>query len=429
MKYACRVPGPKARAIIARDRKVTSPSYDREYSFVYNKAKGVWLWDVDGRRYLDFAAGIAVMNVGHSNPEVVKAIKKQLDKGLHAGFPDFYAETPVKFIENLLKMVPHMGRCFLSNSGTESVEAALKVAKWHSNRKWMIAFDNCFHGRTMGSLSMTNSSPVQRKRFEPFLPVKHVEFPYPYRSRKDPEDLSEDCVQGLAAAIKKLKGDVAGVFVEPIQGEGGYIVPPRDFHKQAAKVCKESDVLLCADEVQTGNFRTGTYLAMEGFGVKPDVVSLSKAIGGGVPLGATITRKEIMNWPVGSHSNTYGGNLLACASGIATLNFMKKKKLGENAKKVGAHMLKILEEMKERHEIIGDVRGRGLMIGVEIVKDKKSKRYGHEEAGRILCKAEEKGLVLLMVGKSVIRMCPPLVLTKEQAEKGLDIFEDAVRSV
>lgn len=431
MKYPCRVPGPKSRVIISRDKRVTSPSYEREYSFVFEKAKGVWVWDVDGRRYLDFVAGIAVNNVGHANPEVVKAMRKQANKGLHAAFTDFYAELPVRFIETLLELVPkNFTKAFLSNSGTEAVEAGYKLARWHSRKKWVIAFENSFHGRTMGSLSMTKSKPVQRDRFSPFLPVRHVPFPYPYRSPfKDEEKLVDFCIHRVVETIKKLKNDVAGIFVEPIQGEGGYIVPPDPFHKELRKVCTEEGILLCDDEVQTGNFRTGPYLAMEGFGVKPDIVTLSKAIGGGVPLGATLASSKIMDWKEGTHSNTFGGNLLACAGGIATLRFMRKKRLGENARKIGKHMLKILEEMKEKNEIIGDVRGKGLMIGVEIVKDKKSKRYGIQERHAILCRASEKGLILLPAGKSVIRISPPLILTKEQAEKGLDIFEDAVKMV
>jgi len=431
MRYPCRVPGPNSRKVISRDRKSASPSYGREYSFVYERGRGVWLWDADGRKHLDFAAGIAVMSVGHSNPDVVKAVKKQLAKGAHAAFPDFYAETPVKFIETLLGMVPkNLGRVFLSNSGTESVEAGLKLAKWSSRKKWIIAFEGCFHGRTMGSLSMTKSKPVQRDGFGPFLPVKHVPFPYFYRSRfRDEERLSDFCIQKVLETIKKLKKNVAGVFVEPIQGEGGYVVPPKSFHQNLRKVCSEEGVLLCDDEVQAGNFRTGTFLALEGFGVKPDIVSIAKAIGGGLPLGATLASRKVMSWPEGAHSNTFGGNLLACAAGTAVLEYMKRKRLGENAKKVGAHMMKILGEMKERHRIVGDVRGKGLMIGVEIVKDKKSKRFGTEERNKIICKAFEKGLILLPAGKSVIRVCPPLIISKEQAEKGLNILEDAVRDV
>lgn len=433
MKYLCRPPGPRSRKIIARDHKVVSGCLTREYSFVFRSARGCDVVDVDGRRYLDFSAGVAVANTGHANPEIMKAIRQQTRKAAHCAFADFYAGLPVEFIELLLTVVPdNLEQAFLSNSGTEAIEAGYKLARWHTNRKWFIAFRNAFHGRTMGSLSMTNSQPVQRERYGPFLPVKHVDFPYFYRcphrpACRSPDDCGDASLSQLDRAVTRLKGEVAGVFVEPIQGEGGYIVPPAGFHKRLRRLCTEQGILLCDDEVQAGCYRTGTFLAMEQFGVKPDIVCLSKAVGGGIPLGATLSSRKIMDWPPGSHANTFGGNLLACAAGIASLKFMRKKKLGLNATKVGSHMMNILTEMKEKYGIIGDVRGKGLMIGVEIVKTKKTKQFGVEERHQILCRAMEKGLILLPAGRSTIRMCPPLILTREQAEKGLDIFEEAVR--
>src|SRR3989344_292116 len=428
-KYICRKPGKKSVRIILRDSKIISSSYSREYSFVFKRGKGMHLWDVDNRKYLDFAASVAVNSVGHCNNDVINAVKKQLNYGLHCAFPDFYAELPVLFVENLLKFVPkHLNNAFLSNSGTESVECALKLAKWHTNKKWLIAFNPCFHGRSMGSLSMTNSKPVQRERFAPFLPVKHVPYPYLYRSKFHNEsDLSNYCLKILENNIKKLKKDLAGIFFEPISGEGGYIVPPKSFVKGLKEICDKYNVLLCDDEVQSGCYRTGKFLAIENFNVKADIVCLSKAIGGGVPLGVTLANKKTMNWVPGSQSNTFGGNLLACAGGIATLNYIKKHRLGENAVKIGNYMLKRLNEMKEKYEIIGDVRGIGLMIGVEIVKNKHTKEYGIKERNNILCRANEKGLILIPAGKSVIRICPPLIINKRQADNGLDIFEDAVK--
>lgn len=420
--------GPKSRKVIARDQRVVSPSYGRETSFVFQRGKGVWVWDPDGKKYLDFSAGIAVMNIGHANPAVERAIRRQLPLGTHAAFPDFFADLPVRFIETLLELVPRsLNSAFLANSGTEAVEAGYKLARWHSSKKWFLAFENCFHGRTMGSLSMTNSRPVQRERFGPFLPVRHVPFPNPYRSPfRDEEALVEHCIQAILKAIRSLKGDVAGIFVEPIQGEGGYIVPPQGFFRELRKVCTDHSLLLCDDEVQAGNFRTGSFLALEGFGVTPDIVSISKAVGGGLPLGAMLASSRTMDWPPGSHANTFGGNLLACAAGIAALNFMEKEKLGENARRVGQHILSRLEDMKSRSSIVGDVRGRGLMIGIEFVKDKRSKTYHPEARARILHRALEKGLVLLPAGKSVIRICPPLIITKEQADLGLDILKQAI---
>jgi 4-aminobutyrate aminotransferase len=428
-RFICKKPGHKSLSIIKRDEKITSPSLTREQPFVYDKAKGCYIWDIDGRKYLDFSASVAVMNTGHTNPHVISAIKNQIKKGTHAAFPDIYAETPVNFIEALTKHLPsHLDKCFLSNSGTESVEAGYKIAKWHSNKKWFIAFKNAFHGRTMGSLSMTNSKPAQRERFNPFLPVKHVEYPYLYRSKLDEEDLTEHCLQQFEATVKKLK-DVAGVFTEPVQGEGGYIVPTKGFFPGLRKICNEYDILLCDDEVQAGCYRTGTFLAIENYKTKPDIVSMSKALGGGIPLGATVANKKIMNWPEGSHSNTFGGNLVACAAGTASLNFMRNEKLGSRAKKTGNHIMKRLHEIKEKYRVVGDVRGLGLMIGIEIVKDKKSKKYGVKERDSVICKASEKGLIILPAGRSVIRICPPLVITREQADHGIDVLEDSIKEV
>lgn len=428
MKFICRKPGPKSLKILERDAKVVSPSLTREYSFVYKKARGCYIWDADGRRYLDFSSSVAVMNIGHTNPEVTKSIAQQAKLGLHSGFSDFYTELPVRFVETLLAFLPGFDKCFLSNSGTEAVEAAYKLARWHTGKKWAIAFKPSFHGRTMGSLSLTNSKPVHKERFGPFMPVKHAPYPYLYRCGKDEHGLCSNIyLEELEKKMKECKGDLAAVFFEPVAGEAGYIVPPKDFVKGMRELCDKHDALLCDDEVQAGCCRTGKFLAIENFGVKPDIISLSKAIGGGIPIGATVSGKEIMNWPPGSHANTFGGNLIACAAGMATLKFMKRKKLGENAKRIGGYMMERLNEMKERYEIIGDVRGLGLMIGVEIVKNRKSKEYGIKERSDILCSASEKGLLLLPAGTSSIRICPPLIITKEQAGHGLNIFEDAVR--
>ncbi|MBI2971616.1 MAG: aminotransferase class III-fold pyridoxal phosphate-dependent enzyme [Candidatus Aenigmarchaeota archaeon] len=433
MRFICRPPGKKSQAVIRRDRRVMSPSLTREYSFVYQKAKGCHVWDMDGRRYLDFAAGVAVMGIGHTNPAVIKAVVQQAKRGYHCGFSDFYAELPVRFVEQLLTFLPkHLNAAFLSNSGTESIEAAYKLARWHTNRKWTIAFKPSFHGRTMGSLSLTNSKRVQRERFGPFMPVKHAPYPYCYRcpfGTSGHGGCSGQYLSQLESAIKSCNGDVAAVFFEPVAGEAGYIVPPKDFVKGMRKLCDEYGALLCDDEVQAGCYRTGKFLALEHFGVKADIVSMSKAIGGGIPLGATMANRKVMDWPPGSHANTFGGNLLACAAGIATLGYMRKKKLGRNAERVGKHMLRRLGVMKEQYDIIGDVRGLGLMIGAEIVKEKKTKRYGVQERQRILCAAAEKGLLLLPAGISSIRMCPPLIITKAQADYGLDMFEDSIRGV
>jgi 4-aminobutyrate aminotransferase len=421
--------GKKSKQIIARDENVMSP-LTRESEFVFAKGKGSQVWDADGKKYVDFAAGVAVMNIGYGNKDVEKAIIAQAKQGTHAGFADYFSEQPVTLAETLVAMLPAgLNRVFLSNSGTEAVEAAYKCARWHTNKKWFVAFDPCFHGRTMGSLSMTNSMPVHRKRFAPFLPVRHTPYPYLYRSRFDSEnDLAHDCLQKVEATLKKNKNETAGIMFEPVSGEGGYIVPPKLFVKGLRKLCTQKSVLLCADEVQSGCFRTGTFLAIENFGVKPDIVSMSKSIGGGIPLGATIANKKIMDWVPGAHANTFGGNLIASAAGKATLDFMKRHSLGNKAQKTGKLMMRRLQEMLEDSTIIGDVRGLGLMIGVEIVSNKKTKKHGVSERTAIIKHGLENGLVLLPAGKSTIRICPPLIIDKREAMDGLEKLATAIRN-
>ena len=418
--------------IINLDHKLTSPSYSRDHNFVYKKAKGSYIYDTKNKKYLDFAAGIAVMNVGHTNPYVVQAIKKQLQLGLHAGFPDFYATTPLEFLKKLYQFLPkELNKSFFTNSGTESVEAALKVAKWHTKKKWLFSFKGGFHGRTLGSLTLTNSKPVQRERFEPFYPAKHSPYPYEYRwnNQKNYKSVTEDCLDQFEKTIKPIKNDLAAVFMEPIQGEGGYIVPPKEFVKGIKKICTENNILLCSDEVQSGIFRTGKFLAIENYNVKPDIITLAKAIGGGIPFGVMVTSSKIMDWVQSAHSNTFGGNLIACAAGKAVLEYCEKKKLDQNAIKVGNYIKNRLNEMKDKYEIIGDVRGIGLMIGLEIVKNQKTKEFGVKEREKIIKSGSNQGLILLPCGTSVIRISPPLTLTLQEAEKGLNILETSIKSV
>ena len=423
-------PGPRSRRIISRDKKVITHCMTRGYDFVFDHARGCYIWDADGKRHLDFAASVAVMNVGHTNPQVMNAISRQSRHAAHCGFPDFYAELPVRFAEKLVSLTPSpLKQVFFSNSGTESVEAAYKLARWHTNKKWVIAYKNAFHGRTMGSLSMTNSKPVQRERYAPFLPVRHVNYPNHYRMGMDPEDCSNKCLSEVEKEMKRLRENLAAVFIEPIQGEGGYVVPPASYMKGLRKLCTSHNVLLCDDEVQAGCFRTGKFMAISNFGVKPDVVSMSKALGGGIPLGATISSRKIMDWVPGAHSNTFGGNLLACAAGIASLDYMKNNRLGENAKRRGRDIMKRANELKDKYEILGDVRGVGLMIGLEFVESKKTREPAHDKRDMILKQAASEGLILLGAGKSVIRICPPLIITREQAESGMDLLEKAIKIV
>jgi 4-aminobutyrate aminotransferase len=422
--------GKKTMKLVKRDLKVTSPSLTREYCLSYEKAKGSFVWDADGRKYLDFAAGVAVMNAGHSRPEVAAAVKEQLKKGTHCGFSDFFADAPVKFCETLVDLMPKpLNKVFLSNSGTEAVEAAYKLSRWHSKKKWAMAFENAFHGRTMGSLSLTQSKPVQKKRFAPFLPVKHVPFAYCYRCplKLIYPDCGIGCLKAVKKAMMSLKGKQATLFVEPVQGEGGYVIPPRQFLQGLRELCDDFNVLLAADECQAGGFRTGNFLAMQSFKVKPDIVSMSKTLGGGLPIGATVASTKVMDWVPGSHANTFGGNLLAAVAGTATLTFMRKKRLGLKAKKMGKFMLKQLQSLQTEYDIIGDVRGKGLMIGVELVKNRKTKAFAVKERQKILCHALEEDLILLPCGMSTIRFCPPLTLSKAEAKQGLAAFETALK--
>jgi 4-aminobutyrate aminotransferase len=428
-------PGPKAKKILAQDSKLISPSLTREAPLVLDRAEGSNLWDVDGNCYIDFCAGVAVANVGHSNPLVTKAVETQLKKASHAAFSDFYSELPLKLAEKIKEVVPKkLDTFFFSNSGTEAVEAAMKLARWSQRRPFFLAFYGSFHGRTYGSLSLTQSKPVHKEGFGPFLSAIHAPYAYCYRCAygKEPESCSMECVSYIEdSLLRKIVSpeDVCGVFVEPIQGEGGYIVPPKRFHVELRELCERHDILYIADEIQCGNFRTGKFLASELFGVIPDIVCMGKAIGGGLPIGITVANRKLMDWPPGAHANTFGGNLLACAAGIATLDFMVAKKLGIKAEKDGDHVLKRLREMQQKYNIIGDVRGKGLMAGIELVKDRETKEHAVEERKRIIDIAFNKGLVLLPAGTSVIRIAPPLTITREELDAGLDILDQAFAEV
>jgi 4-aminobutyrate aminotransferase len=433
MKLPMNLPGPKARALVERDSAVISPSYPRDYPFAMDYGKGAWLWDVDGNRFLDFMAGIAVNSTGHSHPEVVKAIQEQAEKFLHIS-SDFYHVNMIELAERLNEIAPMKEQAisFLTNSGTESVETAIKLARYHTGRTNFIGFTGGFHGRTMGAVTFTASKSTYHKGFYPLMNgVTHAPYPNPYRpiiERKPGEDYGEAVVRYIEDQIFRQivpAEEVAGILLEPIQGEGGYIVPPPGFFPALRKLCDKYDILLIADEVQSGMGRTGKWWAIENFGVEPDILTSAKGIASGVPLGACIARKSIMDWERGAHGNTYGGNPLACAAANKTIDLIKREYL-KNAAEVGQYGLDALQEIAMRHPSIGDVRGIGLMIGVEFVKDRNTKEYAPELRDAVVHKAFERGLLLLGCSKSVIRIAPPLMISKAEVDEGLEVFEEAV---
>jgi 4-aminobutyrate aminotransferase len=428
-----KLPGPKARALIKRDSAVISPSYPRGVPFVMDHGLGSEVWDVDGNRFLDFAAGIAVASTGHSHPKVVKAIQEQAEKFLHIS-SDFYHENWVVLAEKLNEIAPFAEAAvsFMTNSGTESVETAIKLARYHTGRTNFIGFTGAFHGRTMGAVTFTASKPTYHRGFYPLMNgVVHAPFPNPYRpvlDRQAGEDYGETVVRYIESEILDHilpPDEVAGILVETIQGEGGYIVPPPGFFPALRELCDKYKILLIADEVQCGMGRTGEWWAIEHFGVEPDIITIAKGIASGVPMGACVARQSVMDWPRGSHGNTFGGNPLSCAAALATIDLIENEYM-ENAKVVGTYAQDALQEIMARHPFIGDVRGLGLMIGVEFVSDRKTKVPAETLCSRLVDLAFERGLILLSCGKSIIRFSPPLSTTSAEIDEGLRIFEEAL---
>lgn len=427
------LPGPKARALIERDQKVVSPSYPRGYPFVMDHGKGVEVWDPDGNRFIDLMSGIAVVSTGHANPKVVKAIQDAAENFLHIS-SDFYHEGWIRLSEKLDEIAPFTenAKTFICNSGTEAVESAIKLARFHTKRTNFIGFTGAFHGRTMGSVAFTASKPHYHRSFYPLMPgVTHVPFPDPYRpilERKPGEDYGETVVRYIEEEVfaHNVPGDeVAGILVEPIQGEGGYVLPSAGFFPALRKLCDKYGILLIADEVQSGMGRTGKWWAIKHFGAEPDIVTSAKGIASGMPLGACIARESVMDWPKGSHGNTYGGNPIACAAALATIDLIENEYLA-NAAEVGEYMLDVLKEIQVRHPSMGDVRGIGMMIGVEFVKDKRTKEPADEIRNMVEEEGFKHGALMLGCGKSVIRIAPPLCITKKEADEGLGTFEEAV---
>lgn len=428
------VPGPIAKEIIQRDERVISPSYPRGYPFVMDHGKGTQVWDVDGNRYLDFSAGIAVASTGHSHPVVIEAIKAQLDQFIHIS-SDYYHPKWVELAEKLVSIAPFEEEAvtFMANSGAEAVESALKLARYHTGRPQFIAFFDSFHGRTMGAITMTASKTTYRRRFNPLLGgVFHVPYPNPYRPilvSEPGEGYGETVVRYIEEQVlgRLVSPDeVAGIIIEPIQGEGGYVVPPPEFFPALRNLCDKYGILLISDEVQSGMGRTGKWWAIENFNVEPDIVCTAKGIASGVPLGAIIARKTVMTWPKGSHGNTYGGNPLACVAAIATIDLIQDGYL-QNATEIGNYALSKCIKMMNTHPSIGDVRGIGLMIGVEFVNDRMTKVRATELRDRVVDLAFEYGLLTLGCGRNTIRISPPLNITKEEIDEGLAIFDEVIR--
>jgi 4-aminobutyrate aminotransferase len=427
------LPGPKAKALIERDQNLVSPSYPRGYPFVMDHGRGTEVWDVDGNRFLDFAAGIAVNSTGHSHPQVIKAIQDQAEQFIHIS-SDFYHETWVRLAEKLDEIAPFDGpsACFMTNSGTESVEAAIKLARYHTQRTQFIGFLGAFHGRTLGAVSFTASKSHYRGGFFPLMSgVVHVPFPDPYRPvllRRKGEGYGEAVVRYIEEEILSRivpPDEIAGFLIEPIQGEGGYIVPPPDFFPALRELCDKYGILLIADEVQSGMGRTGKWWAIENFGVEPDIITSAKGIASGMPLGAMVTRKEIMSWPRGSHGNTFGGNPICCAASLATIDLIQKEYMA-NARDVGEYTQDAMAEIMARHPSIGDVRGIGLMIGVEFVKDRETKEHASELRDEVVNLAFERGMLTLGCGQSTIRLSPPLSTSRSEVDEALTIFEEAI---
>ncbi len=429
------LPGPKAADIIARDRAVLSPSYTRCYPLVMKRGEGAIVEDVDGNRFLDFNAGIAVVASGHSHPRVVASIQKQAAEFLHMSGTDFYYESMVQLAEKLAALAPGGGsrRVYFGNSGAEAVEAAIKMARYHSGRDKFIAFLGAFHGRTMGALSLTGSKVTQRRGFGPMLPVQHIPYAYCYRCAygKEPSTCDVECVKVIEDTLFKTilpAEEVAAIIVEPVQGEGGYLVPPAKFHEELRRVADKHGILLIHDEVQSGMGRTGKMFASEHFGVAPDIVTLAKGIASGMPLAATVARADVMNWPPGAHASTFGGNPVSIASALTTIELLEES-LVENAATIGSYMLARMAHWFGRFDCVGDVRGKGLMIGFELVRNQLTKERAPELRDRVEMMAFERGLLVLGCGQNSIRLCPPLVINKDQADFALDTLEQCLEAV
>ncbi|MDP9147173.1 MAG: acetyl ornithine aminotransferase family protein [Acidobacteriota bacterium] len=428
------LPGPDAKRILEMDAKYMSPSYTRDYPLVAKRGRGAVVEDVDGNFFLDFAAGIAVCSTGHCHPKVVAAIQEQAADLIHMSGTDFYYEGMPKFAAKLAGTVPgsEAKKVFFTNSGAEAVEGAIKLARYATKRDKFIAFYGCFHGRTMGSLSLTASKSTQRKGFGALLSgIEHIPYPYAYRCTHGhtAETCGAEILEQLEGQIfKRLfdPEDVAGIIIEPIQGEGGYVPAPDFFLQELQRICRQHGIMLIVDEVQSGMGRTGQWWASEKSGIEPDILCSAKGIASGMPLGAFIARESVMNWKPGSHGTTFGGNPVCIAAGLATFDLIESE-YRENARKIGDYIFQKTANWSDKFKIVGDVRGRGLMIGIEIVRDQQTKEKGTELRNFIVDRAFHKGLCILGAGENTLRLSPPLLIDQEQADCALGILEKCIQ--
>ena len=430
------LPGPKAEQLVKEDSQFVSPSYTRDYPLVAKTGHGALVEDVDGNMFLDFAAGIAVVATGHCHPQVVAAIQKQAAELIHMSGTDFYYPNLVQLAEKLASIVPgpEPKRVYFGNSGAEAIEAAIKLVKYHTKRDKLVAFHGAFHGRTMGALSLTASRSIQRKGFGTLLAgVFHMPYPDTYRGTYGvrPEHASEDCLSYLENELFRRRVDpeeVAGIFIEPIQGEGGYLPAPPEFLQGLQRICRKYGILLVVDEVQSGMGRTGKWWASEYAGIEPDILCTAKGIASGMPLSAMIARRSVMNWTPGAHASTFGGNPVCIAASLATINLLETKYIS-NAARMGELILKKTGNWREKHNIVGDIRGRGLMIGIEFVKDQKTKEKAPELRNEIVHRAFHKGLLVLGSGDTTLRLCPPLLVDEEQVDFAIRTLDEVIGAV
>jgi 4-aminobutyrate aminotransferase len=433
-KLITSLPGPKAKKIVGQDDRYISPSYTRGYPLVAKYGRGATIEDVDGNVFLDFAAGIAVVATGHCHPKVVAAIQQQAAELIHISGTDFYVPNLVELAEKLASIAPGPGakKVFFGNSGAEAIEAAIKLARYHTRREKFIAFYGCFHGRTMGALSFTSSKAVQRKGFGSLLSgIFHAPYPDPYQSGKSAADTSADCLAFIEKELFKHivdPEDIAGIIIEPIQGEGGYLPAPAEFLQELRRITKKHGILLIADEVQCGMGRTGKWWGGDAAGLEPDIICLAKGIASGMPLGATIARADVMDWKPGAHASTFGGNPVCVAASLATIELIENGYM-KNAARMGDYILKKIADWPKKHKIVGDIRGRGLMIGVEFVKDQKTRERAHDLREKIVDLAFTKGLLVLGAGENSMRIAPPLLIDEEQADFAIAVLDQCISEV